>query len=151
MAGLKFYLCQTPDGPQYVHLQIDAKKLDPNYQTVEIDTSKQALMDRLNGLMRGNSAAFVIDDPEEDEPVVFAPPPPPPSPLRSAKATEMMGRTYDQIGFEEFIWSIPDDEATRLDTLEKIIAARRREISNPGERTETPEPVHTGRKPWGKK
>lgn len=149
MAGLKFYLCQTPTGPQYVHLQIDAKKLDPNYQIVEIDTSKQALMDRLNELLR---AAGQVPAPlgEGEEEVIERTPPSPPSPLRSAKATEMMGRTYDQIGFEEFIWSIPDDEIKRLDTLERIIHERRREITHPGEIVADTQPARTGRK-WGNK
>lgn len=49
---MKFYLCQTEVGPQYVHLQADAKKIDPNYETVELDTSKGPLMDLLNDLMR---------------------------------------------------------------------------------------------------
>lgn len=132
--GLKFYLCQTPAGPQYVHLQADAKKLDPNYQTVFVDTSKQALMDRLNHLMRGPIQGINLaegDDEVVPEPVVrVAPPPPPPNPLRSPAVQARVERTYDQIGFEEFIQSIPADEAHRLPLLADMIATRRAELAD---------------------
>ena len=37
---MKFYLCQTTDGPQYVYTQIDAAKLDRNFETVNIDVAQ---------------------------------------------------------------------------------------------------------------
>lgn len=73
--GLKFYLCQTPDGPQYVHLQADAKKIDPNYQTVFVDTSKQPLMERLNDLLRRAHGGAALEEPA----VVSRPAPPRPT------------------------------------------------------------------------
>lgn len=69
---MKFYLCQTPHGPQYVHLQADAKRIDPNFETVEIDLSKGAIMDRLNDLMR---RAHVAE--RGEEPAVVSRPAPP--------------------------------------------------------------------------
>lgn len=62
---MKYYLCQTPDGPQYAHLQTEAKALDPNFQTVELDFSKQAMMKMLNDLLRrahgkGGAAALPV-------------------------------------------------------------------------------------------
>ena len=72
---MKFYLCQTADGPQYVHLQADAKKIDPNYETVEIDLSKAAIMDRLNDLMRRAYGPAASEGPT----VVSRPAPPRPS------------------------------------------------------------------------
>ena len=50
--GIKFYLVDTPEGPQLEHLQAEAKKRDPNFQTIHVDTTKQPLMERLNDLMR---------------------------------------------------------------------------------------------------
>jgi hypothetical protein len=76
--GLKFYLCQTPEGPQYVHLQADAKKIDPNYETVYVDTSKQALMDRLNHLMRSPVQGISLAEGDE-----------PPAPRPAAKPGEI--------------------------------------------------------------
>lgn len=55
--GIKFYLVQTEEGPQLEHLQAEAKKRDPSFQTIHIDTTKQPLMDRLNELMRRAHAA----------------------------------------------------------------------------------------------
>lgn len=119
---MKFYLCQTEEGPQYVHLQADAKKIDPNFETVEIDLAKQAIMERLNDLMRRAHA-----QPVEEGPV--AQPAPPPSPTRTPEAKARVERTLDQVGFEQFIWDIPDSEAHRLDILERIIKERRAEIT----------------------
>ncbi len=70
---MKFYLCQTDVGPQYVHLQADAKKIDPNFETVEIDFAKQPMMDRLNDLMRRANGA-----PSAEPGTVSRPAPPPP-------------------------------------------------------------------------
>jgi hypothetical protein len=120
---MKFYLCQTEEGPQYVHLQADAKKLDPNFETVEIDLAKQAIMERLNDLMRQAS-----NQPVEDTGGPVAAPVAPPRPNRPPEVEKRVERTHDQIGFEDFIWDIPDDEAYRLDKLEAIIKERRSEI-----------------------
>lgn len=49
---MKYYLCQTPDGPQYAATQVDAKKLDKNFEIVDLDFSKLPMMERLNDLMR---------------------------------------------------------------------------------------------------
>lgn len=121
---MKFYLCQTDDGPQYIHLQIDAKKLDPNFETVEIDLSKEAIMNRLNDLMRrahGNIAVFPDASPEEEKDPAGVSPPPDRQPSRS-------DQTEAQIAWEEFIFAIPVNEAYRLNTLQEVIEARRSEI-----------------------
>ena len=60
--GMKFYLCQTEAGPQLVHLQADAKKIDPNFETILIDLSKQAIMERLNDLMRQAHAPAALQN-----------------------------------------------------------------------------------------
>lgn len=129
--GLKFYLCQTEVGPQLEHLQAEAKKRDPNFTVTYVDTAKQPLMDRLNDLMRRVHSA---GDPElqemDSEITPSVSPPPPPSSPRPPAVQAKIERTYDQIGFEQFIWDIPDSEAQRLDALEKIIKERRREIKN---------------------
>lgn len=70
---MKAYLCQTSDGPQYVHLQADAKRLDKNHETVEIDTAKGPLLDLLNELLRQAHLAQ-----GGEEPAVFRPQPAPP-------------------------------------------------------------------------
>jgi hypothetical protein len=151
--GLKFYLCQTPAGPQYVHLQADAKKIDPNYETVFVDTSKQAIMDRLNHLMRGPIRA--IDDTDEPEepaeptrrPAFSAYPD-----LRPPAVLARVERMYEQIDVETFLFAVPLDEIYRLDALEAIIKDQRERLLNPGVRKPQPtEPERTGRKQWGKK
>ena len=60
---MKAYLCQTEDGPQYIHLQADAKRIDKNYQTVEIDVAKGPLLDMLNDLMRRAYAGSTLEEP----------------------------------------------------------------------------------------
>jgi len=152
--GLKFYLCQTPSGPQYVHLQADAKKIDPNYQTVFVDTSKQALMDRLNHLMRGpirGIDSMEMDEPEEPGETPRPAPTPPPA-LRPPAVQARVERMYEQIDVEEFLFRVPVDEIYRLDALEAIIKDQRERLLNPGVRKAQPtEPERTGRKQWGKK
>lgn len=150
--GLKFYLCQTSVGPQYVHLQADAKKTDPNYETVYVDTSKQALMDRLNHLIRGPLQGISLAEGDEDPDEPYTAPTPAPAPqtnLRSPHVQERLQRIYDATGFEDFIWNIPDEEAFRLDNLENIIKERRDEINGiKRERAPIPEPTKSR---WGKK
>ena len=129
--GLKFYLCQTEDGPQLEHLQAEAKKRDPNFKVTYVDTAKQPLMDRLNDLMRRVHSGSILEPQETDPEVANIPsPPPPPASSYSPVVQAKIERTYDQIGFEKFIWDIPDSEAQRLDVLEGIIKERRREIKN---------------------
>lgn len=127
--GLKFYLCQTEVGPQLEHLQAEAKRRDPNFTVTFVDTAKQPLMERLNDLMRRANGFGGTDLVEQEEPEDVSPPPRPATPLRSPAVQAMIERTYDQVGFEQFIWDIPDSEARRLDSLERIIAERRKEIA----------------------
>lgn len=153
--GLKFYLCQTPAGPQYVHLQADAKKIDPNYETVYVDTSKQALMERLNELMRGPIQAI---DPAENGAVWEEPAEQPrsaPLPMvpewRPQHVIDCIERTYAQIDVETFICAVPKTEIYRLDSLEALIKSHRESLLNPGARNHQPEPERPARKQWGKK
>lgn len=145
MSELKFYLCNTPEGQQLVHLQADAKRIDPKYQTVLIDTSKQALMDRLNGLMRqAGGTPAPVDEVEEGAP---APPPPPKTPTYQPSMPPTTARSVAQTAWEEFIFDIPVSEAFRLDSLERTIAARRAEIAGEPQAEEAA-PVR--RKGWKK-
>lgn len=128
--GLKFYLCQTEVGPQLEHLQAEAKKRDPNFKVTYVDTAKQPLMDRLNDLMRRVHHNICVEQEEPEDVSLPVPPPRPVTTLRAPPVQAKVERTYDQIGFEQFIWDIPDDEAQRLDVLEKIIKERRREIDS---------------------
>ncbi len=123
--GMKFYLCQTEVGPQLVHLQADAKKIDPNFETILIDLSKQAIMDRLNDLMRQAHAPAA---PMEEASPVSVSPPPPSAPKKLDKAAQYMERVFDQTAVEEFIWRVPSNETFRLDTIENICRERRAEI-----------------------
>jgi hypothetical protein len=150
--GLKFYLCQTPNGAQYVHLQADAKKLDPDYQTVFVDTSKPALMDRLNHLIRGPIKAIDYEEDDEQEPGdAPRPAPTPPPVLRSPAVQARVERTYEQIDVEEFIFAVPLDEIYRLDSLEALIKDHRETLLNPGIRKPQPDPAAGRRTQWGKK
>lgn len=151
--GLKFYLCQTPAGPQYVHLQADAKKIDPNYETVFVDTSKQALMDRLNHLMRSPIKGLsLMEDDEPEEPVARPRPAPQPmTPPQSPEVLARIGRTYSQIDVEEFICGVPAGEIYRLDSLEALIKDHRNSLLNQGARQSQAEPEAPTRKQWGKK
>lgn len=123
---MKFYLCQTPEGPQYVHLQADAKKIDPKFEVVEIDLAKEPIMNRLNELMRQAHAPAA---PEEEEPVSVSSPSPPASKPKTDKAAQYMERVFDQTAVEEFIWRVPAKETFRLDTIESVCAERRQEIA----------------------
>lgn len=123
--GMKFYLCQTEVGPQLVHLQADAKKTDPNFETIEIDLSKQAIMARLNDLMRQAHAPAAL---EEQESAVTVSSPAPPAPKKPDKAAAQLERIFDQTAVEEFLWRVPVSETYRLDTIENICAERRQEI-----------------------
>lgn len=159
--GLKFYLCQTPAGPQYVHLQADAKKIDPNYQTVFVDTSKQAIMERLNHLMAGPVQGIdpmELDQPEvdEDEPdgpgTTYRWAQSSPNAPKPAAVLDRIERTYAQIDAEAFICAVPLDEIHRLDALEGLIKSHRESLLNPGIRTQPPVPAASRRqKQWGKK
>lgn len=144
--GIKFYLISTEDGPQLEHLQAEAKKRDPNFQTIYVDTTKQPLMDRLNDLMRrahGDGEQAPVVEEEGPDRIQTTPPPP------TTKRPPQIERMYDQTGFEQFVWDMPAEEVRRLDTLEAIIKERRDEINGvKRERAPTPEPTKSR---WGKK
>lgn len=123
--GMNFYLCQTEVGPQLVHLQADAKKTDPNFETILIDLSKQAIMERLNDLMRQAHAPAA---PMEEASPVSVSPPPPSASKKPDKAAQYMERVFDQTAVEEFLWRVPPNETFRLDTIEAICRERRDEI-----------------------
>lgn len=127
---MKFYLCQTPEGPQYVHLQADAKKIDPKFETVEVDLAKEPIMNRLNDLMRKAHAASLPEPnaPMEETRRQRQEMPPPSASKKPDKAAQYMERVFDQTAVEEFIWRVPANETFRLDTIEAICAERRNEI-----------------------
>jgi hypothetical protein len=67
---MKFYLCQTSEGPQLAGTQADAKALDPKYQTVEYAMDKDSIMQRLNDLMRKPSGIRINDEPATADDVI---------------------------------------------------------------------------------
>lgn len=128
---MKFYLCQTPDGPQLAATQEEAKALDRKFEKIEIDMSQRPIMERLNELMRRVHAAEAGEPAEidDDEEQIAAPAP---KPVKASSdpnsATALMNRTWEQIGIEEWILAVPAREAYRLDNLASHIDTRRAEI-----------------------
>lgn len=131
---MKFYLCQTPEGPRYARTQADAKALDKNFTLVEYPVDQGALVERFNELLSsaprrpitendGEPGDIIMHDGEG--PVWVTPPPPP----ASTSATALMNRPWEQIGIEEWIFAIPSTEAYRLDNLQACIDVRRAEIA----------------------
>lgn len=70
---MKYYLANG----QYVGTQADAKKLDPNFQTVEVPQDKEGLMGYLNSLVSYQAEIEVAPDES---------PPLPPEPLKPTYA-----------------------------------------------------------------
>jgi hypothetical protein len=66
---MKFYLCQTPLGPQLAGTQADAKALDKNFETVEWATDKDALMERFNDLFAQIAGIAAVAADEQAYPV----------------------------------------------------------------------------------
>ena len=154
---MKFYLCETADGPQYVHLQADAKKIDPAFKTVEIDLSKGAIMERLNDLMRRahNPAAR-----SEEPGAVSRPAPPKPgaigtfaegneptqdskwhgedAAIRQGKACNVCHtrkeienwRASSEAGLEIETLVVATSDETHLKSIQRLITERLDEIAN---------------------
>lgn len=127
---MKAYLCQTDAGPQYIHLQADAKKLDPSFVTEDIDLTKEPLLARINDLMRRAHAnevapAVSLEEEQDINPPALASPPAP----KVSSMPPHAVRNEIQIDWEEFIFTIPDKEAYRLDALQKVIDAQREIIA----------------------
>lgn len=135
---MKYHLCQTPDGPQLARTQPEAAKLDKAYVEIDIDTSKDALMDMLNDLYRRlhiaeNGVVQADDAPKTIEelygPRVEVAPEAPKARKGVGAVEERMNRTWDQIAIETYIFDVPVDEAHRLDRLSECITTRRGEIT----------------------
>lgn len=122
---MKAYLCQTELGPQYIHLQAEAKKLDPSFQTVEIDTAKEALLTMLNALLRDRDTP--VQQSEDIKPILEE------VKVSHKRSSKVVSRTYEQIDVEEFIFAIPEAESYRLNQIQVILDERKRELC----RTET--------------
>lgn len=152
---MKYYLCQTPNGPQLADTQANAKALDKNYQTVEIDFAKHPMMDHLNDLMRrahanegGAATGLTMVDRTGDTPVVRPATRDEADAILSAEipqagnahrkpqqpSRDRAQRTWDQIELEEFIFAIPSKEAYRLDAIQSVIDARREELNQGGKK-----------------
>jgi hypothetical protein len=96
---MKFYLCQTANGPQLAGTQADAKALDPKFTTVEYAMDKDSIMQRLNDLMRKPSGIRINDEPATAEDVIAIGremdeedggyPEPPVRPKKSVEATSV--------------------------------------------------------------
>lgn len=120
---MKFYLCQTPDGPKYARTQAEAKALDPKFTLVEYDTSQQGLVDRFNDLL-GQSGIRINGVPAEAADVVAIGramveedggyPEPPAKPTYSQKQRDRDQRQWDAITMEEFIFSVPASDKHML-------------------------------------
>lgn len=135
--ALKFYLCQTEDGPQFVHLLADAKKLDKGYETVEIDTAKQPLMDRLNDLMRRANAA------EGERPIAVCRPPAQPGEIGTFKEGNVPAGDNQWHGNDHLVKS---GQACNVCMTRRSIAAWRASTEASGEIEEMvqslTEPIH---------
>lgn len=148
---MKFYKCHTPEGLVYARTQADAKALDPNFdpEGVDIATDQKSLTNFFNQLLQQGRRSVPEAVEEGEAAMEDLPPPPTPSPPK-LKRPEVIERVYDQTGFEQFIWNIPDNEARRLDQLEAVIKERRDEIAGI-KRERQKDEVPQGRKQWGKK
>ena len=122
---MDFYEVNTDEGPQLLHRKDEAKKADPKFRKIEVKTDKASLMARLNDLMRRAHAAGSSTAPGADEPgEQRAPQAAEPAPSMPPHAQ----RNEAQIAWEEFLLAVPDNEAYRLDALQKAIDGRRSEI-----------------------
>lgn len=63
---MKFYLCQTVEGPRYARTQADAKALDPKFKLVEFDTDQASLVAKFNELIADNRLQSVARVPDDD-------------------------------------------------------------------------------------
>lgn len=131
---MKFYLCQTVEGPRYARTQADAKALDPRFELVNYETDQAALVDRFNELL-ATPATLTLGDTHthdiNDEPDTTESDEPEARPAPSAAKVvgrKHVDRTWDQIELEEFIFAIPPEESYRLGAIEKVIGARREEL-----------------------
>lgn len=130
---MKFYLCQTSDGPRYARTQADAKALDKNFELVEYPVDQGALVQRFNDLMAsappeqafpsGGVSGQVLDHDDEGQ-GVWVEPPVKPKKVEPPKKD----RLWDQIELEEHIFSIDHKNIGKLDAIERTVAARRSEI-----------------------
>ncbi len=124
---MKFYLCQTPEGPRYARTQADAKALDKHFEMVEYAVDQGSLVERFNELLathpRGEPPVITVpDDFEIAEEQIASPKP--------KKVLEVKrDRLWDQIELEEHIFAIGPKDTGKLDAIERTVAARRDEIA----------------------
>ncbi len=124
---MKFYLCQTAEGPRYARTQADAKALDKDFELVEYDTDQASLVQRFNDLLathpRGAPPVITVpDDLDLSEEVIAAP-----KPMKIME--KKRDRLWDQIELEEHIFAIGPKDTGKLDAIERTVAARRDEIA----------------------
>jgi hypothetical protein len=125
---MKFYLCQTAEGPRYARTQADAKALDKDFKLVEYDTDQASLVERFNELLamhpRGAPPVITIPDDLDLSEEIEAPVAKPKKVLERKP-----DRLWDQIELEEHIFAIGPDDISKLDAIERTVAARRDEIA----------------------
>jgi hypothetical protein len=68
---LKFYLCQTSAGPRLSPTQADAKKLDPDFETIELADDKDSRIKHINSLFEqiAGTAPVAAAEPDDEMPV----------------------------------------------------------------------------------
>lgn len=130
---MKFYLCQTPDGPRYARTQLDAKALDPKFELVEHAVDQASLVALFNSLLDAAAQpppVFTVPtdlSPEVIEQMVEDAAKPRTLSV-AAKQRVVADRTWTQVELEEFIWTIPKTEEYRLGVIESVVAERRKEL-----------------------
>lgn len=64
---MKFYLCQTAEGPRYARTQADAKALDPKFKPVEFDTDQASLVAKFNELLASAPTSVAVARVPDDD------------------------------------------------------------------------------------
>lgn len=111
---MKFYLCQTGDGPLYARTQADAKALDKNFETVNHDTDQAALVERFNARFEegkvfatGAPVSVLVEGPDAEGLVWSEPEPAPKKKTKEPVRDEHGQRQWDAISIEEFMMDLP--------------------------------------------
>ena len=122
---MRFYLCQTANGPRYARTQADAKALDPKFEAVEHATDQASLVALFNDFLSSAPKAAPRDD-EFDAPAPIPAPEPKVIVRGLTPGEKTMALINARTNVEECIWI--QDEAG-LAKLDAIILERRQELA----------------------